>query len=168
MRQVILLTAVIALLIIGMNTVVEMADTRMDEPSFRAIYKQDASILFFLDRNSSFYDFYSFKEELPSLTTRKISHFLAYGFLASIIFLIIPIDRLFLKGLLAFGSASLIGLIDEVHQHFIINRSGRILDVYINTAGSLVSVLLLMLLSVLVKVSAFFFIKNINRKKKTA
>lgn len=172
MRCVVLLTIVLSLVIMGISTSVEMANTGTNDPSFRSVYKEGTSMLFFLDRNSSFYHFYSFTEDPPYLTPRKMGHFFAYGFLAAIIFLIIPIDRLWLRGVLASSSSSLIGFVDEVHQHFLLNRSGRILDVYINTVGSLISVLLLVVLCLLLKLVnkliTRIFIKNNDEQKKTA
>jgi len=151
MRYVFLLTVAISLFIIGVTTSMEISNTKVNEHSFISVYKEDAHLLFFLDQDSSFYDFYSLKDASSYLILRKTGHFLVYGFIASIIFLTLQINNLWLKGLVALGSASFIGLIDEVHQHFLINRSGRILDVYINTAGSLVSVLFLVVICTLLK-----------------
>lgn len=158
MRHLLLITVAFSLLIIGLTTSVEIAKIAPTEYVIQSIYKEGAAILFFLDRNSSFYRPYSFSGASRGFIIRKAEHFLVYRLLAGIIFIILPLKSLWLKGLMAFSSTSLIGLIDEVHQHFLLNRSGRILDVYINMAGSFVSVFLLLTLCILLK----FFKKTKN------
>lgn len=153
MRYVFIITIVISLAFIGSTTLMEIV--KINEHLLLDVYKEDVSALFFLDRNSSFYNFYSLREASTYFIIRKIGHFLAYGFLAGIIFLVLPVNRLWVRALLASGSATLIGLVDEVHQHFLINRSGRILDVFINAAGSVFAVLIL--------VTIFIFIRWVKK-----
>ncbi|MCT8137680.1 VanZ family protein [Anaerobacillus sp. CMMVII] len=164
MRYVLPLIIVFSLLIITFSLMAQL-----DGAPIRSLYEEEASMLFFLDSTSSFYDVYSLKDNSSYFQMRKLGHFVAYGFLATVIYLLlIPIQKFLLRGLLAFGSASIIGLIDEVHQHFLVSRSGRILDVYINTAGSFTSVLLLGILIVLFRMlnkfkNAYFTKKLDNR-----
>jgi VanZ family protein len=145
MRHLFIVTIVISLSIITINTLIQMGNV----PSFEAVYTGETSVLFFLDANSSFYDLYSFREGSLSFLLRKLGHFVTYGFLAFVIFLTTPIDKLLLRGLLAISSASVIGLIDEIHQHFLMSRSGRLLDVYINSAGAIIFVLVTITIYVL-------------------
>ncbi len=172
MKYFIFLTVIISIGIIAMSTSFEMMNTGVHEPSIRSLYKEDTSFLFFLDRSSSFYHFYSISEEPPYLSTRKIGHFFAYGILAAFLFFLIPIERFWLRGALAFSSSSLVGLIDEIHQHFLIDRSGRILDVYINTAGSFVFVFGLVVVCYVIKlvqtVITLLFFRRKGEHKKTA
>ncbi len=142
MRYAFLITIFISLAIIVGSTIIEVAETGVSQNLFGSIYHENTTAFFFLDTNSSFYDIYSFREA-PYLLLRKIGHFLLYGFITGIIFLVLPVQALWLKVSLALTSSTFIGLIDEVHQHFLINRGGRLLDVYINAAGSLVSVFIL-------------------------
>lgn len=149
MRRVFLLTVLISILIIGVTVSTEVAKLGAGENTLQSIYKEDRAVLFFLDPDSSFYTPYYLNGASPEFIIRKFGHFLTYGLLAGIIFVLLPTKNLLLKGLLSFTSASFIGLLDEIHQHFLLNRSGRILDVYINMAGSIMSVLLLVSLNIL-------------------
>jgi VanZ family protein len=165
MRYVVLLiTIVLSLLMIGLSNGVEMIDRESSDDPIQSIYKEETSAFFFLDRNSSFYRIYSFNEDPPYLPLRKVGHFVVFGFLAGMVFLMLPIKPLWRRGLYAASSASLVGLIDEFHQHFLINRSGRILDVYINAAGSLVAVLLLMAIFILFKWGRSLIVTTFNDK----
>ncbi|WP_280770712.1 VanZ family protein [Salipaludibacillus daqingensis] len=119
------------------------------DSSLHEVYKNESSLIFLMDINSSFYSLYSFQGN-PALLTRKIGHFVLYGILASFIFVILSIKRWSLRRIIAIGTSSFIGLLDEIHQHFLINRSGRLLDVYINTVGSISFVLLTLLLYYLI------------------
>lgn len=133
-----------------------------DNSSLNNIYKQDASPIF--QNNSSFYYQYSFHDN-PVLMARKFGHFILYGTLAAFIFIIVPIKQLWRRGIIAISLSSFIGLLDEVHQHFLINRSGRILDVYVNTAGSISFVLLTIILYSTLLESNRWFPHNPVRKK---
>lgn len=134
----------LSLIIISTSTVIifltitnEMGGT-IDQGNLPSIYKTEASLLFFLDKNSSFYYTYPLLDSsAPVLQMRKVGHFIAYGFLAAIIFLIISTEKVWLRGFDSVVVSSSIGLIDELHQHFLIGRSGRLLDVYVNTAGAI-------------------------------
>nr|WP_276328202.1 VanZ family protein [Evansella clarkii] len=70
--------------------------------------------------------------------------FFAYGLLAVVIYCLIPWASLWQRGAAAVASSSITGALDEIHQYFLLNRSGRLLDIFINLAGSVTSVLLLM------------------------
>ncbi|MDQ0253101.1 VanZ family protein [Evansella vedderi] len=118
----------------------------MDLETVRSVYKTDTSLLFFLDRESTFYNHYSLFGDASYMQLRKSGHFFFYGLLAAIIFLLISFEKIWLRGLVASAAASLIGVIDEYHQHFLIDRSGRLLDIYINIAGSITTVVFLMTL----------------------
>ncbi|SES05609.1 VanZ family protein [Salipaludibacillus aurantiacus] len=123
------------LLVISMSTLAEMAAST-DGLSVQAVYKKEASLSFLTDLESSFYSAYSLHNNLD-LQIRKAGHFVIYGVIALLIFFTTPVKKLWERGLSGAASSTLIGLIDEIHQYFLISRSGRILDVYINAAGSL-------------------------------
>lgn len=151
MRRGFILTIVFSIIIIGITTSIELVKVGLTEDTIKSLYKEDYAVLFFLDGDSSFYDSYSFNGASSYFILRKFGHFLTYGFVAGVVFLLLPIKRLWLKGISSFSLASFIGLTDEIHQHFLLNRSGRILDVYVNMAGSLMSVLMLMIICILLK-----------------
>lgn len=99
-----------------------------------SLYKEDVFSLLPPAQDSSFFSPYSL-QNYPTFL-RKLGHFVFYGLLATILFFFTPLKHLWLRGLAAVASSSLIGLLDELHQHLLLHRSGRLLDVYINTAGS--------------------------------
>ncbi|WP_280769701.1 VanZ family protein [Salipaludibacillus daqingensis] len=113
-----------------------------DAASIRSVYRSDPNILFFLDFSSSFYSIYSFIEA-PSLIPRKISHFIIYGILSAVLFMITPMKNNWLRGATAIASSTFIGMIDEFHQYFLISRDGLFIDILINMAGSIIFVIAL-------------------------
>ncbi len=144
MRYAILITIIFTFLIVCLSTSMEIAKSGAHGTAGRSVYHEDRSVSFLFDGDSSFYSTQYWRADPPYLPPQKIGHFYAYGFLTAVIFLLMPVKPLWLKGLLASTSASLTGLVDEIHQHFLINRGGNIYDVLINAAGSLAAVLLLM------------------------
>lgn len=64
--------------------------------------------------------------------------------LAVVIYCLIPWASLWQRGAAAVASSSITGALDEIHQYFLLNRSGRLLDIFINLSGSVTPVLLLM------------------------
>ncbi|MCE7791718.1 VanZ family protein [Salipaludibacillus sp. CUR1] len=126
---------VIILLVISMSTLAEMAAST-DGLLVQAVYKEEASLMFLADLESSFYAAYSLHNNFD-LQIRKAGHFVIYGAIALLIFFLTSVKNLWERGLSGAASSTFIGLIDEIHQYFLINRSGRLLDVYINATGSL-------------------------------
>ncbi|WP_183163864.1 VanZ family protein [Alteribacter keqinensis] len=97
-----------------------------------SIYKNEVSFTFLFDRESSFYYSYS----LTSNFERKLVHFLVYGVIALFLSAIVPVKRRWIAAVMAVMTTSTIGMVDEIHQHFLAGRSGRVLDVLINSLGS--------------------------------
>ncbi|ADU31924.1 VanZ family protein [Evansella cellulosilytica] len=155
MRNVVFLTVFLAMTIISISTAVEV-DTLQEDIPMNAVYRDDASPYFLFDRNSSFYDTFSVRNN-PPLLFRKVGHFMLYGLLAAILFLFIPTKRLLIKSFLAILLAGTIGLIDEVHQYFLVSRGGRILDVYINLLGIVSAVSALVFFIGIIKLRRFLF-----------
>lgn len=140
MRVLRLLFCVISLFaIIPISIMIELQSFGGTFDELYSIYRKDINFNFFLNLDSSFYSIYSFSNN-GYLMIRKLGHFVGFGFLAAITFIMIPVKDLWSKGLIAVSSTILVGVIDEMHQHFLVNRSGRLLDVGINTAGILTSV----------------------------
>lgn len=139
MKQTIVAIFIGGTIILG-NTFGEFGRSEVD--SFDEIFKTQVSPLFLLDRNSSFYHLYSMKEDFPYIANRKIGHFLFYGFIAISLFKVGKRRKLLLNGFLATILAISIGILDEVYQYFLIGRSGRMLDVLIDGAGSCIFVVI--------------------------
>ncbi|MDV2582206.1 VanZ family protein [Alkalibacillus haloalkaliphilus] len=112
-----------------------MSEMERSVSSIHAIYYMNGSTLFLLDQQSSFYSIYSFSSE--STVMRKAGHFFFYGILTVLIYLAHPTAATLTKATHSVLATTIIGFIDEIHQHFLVNRSGRMLDVFINLSGSL-------------------------------
>jgi VanZ family protein len=143
-RIFIFLIVLIAFFLMALSTMLQLVAVT-EQPSFHSLYKEGFLSLFPLDAESSFYSPYSIEKE-PSLLMRKLGHFVLYGILAAVLFAVAPVKQLWLRGLVASGSSSIIGLMDELHQHVLLNRAGRLLDVYINAAGSICFALIMIFL----------------------
>ncbi|MFA9560001.1 VanZ family protein [Evansella sp. AB-rgal1] len=124
-----------------------------DSQSIRSIYKANSNPFFFLDTNSTFYYTYALTES-AYIQVRKFGHFIAYGILAVMIFIVLFDKNVLLRGTTAVIAASIIGAIDEYHQHFLLARSGRLLDIFINTAGSILFITAMILFHYLFKIKA--------------
>lgn len=125
-------------LIIGKSIYIELERESLvlSRSQLGSIYKEDKDTLFLFNKNSSFYSTYSVSNN-NRLIMRKLGHFVGFGILASIIFAIAPFSKTWLKGVYSVALATFIGLSDEVHQYFLLNRSGRLFDVLIDFMGAL-------------------------------
>ncbi len=84
-------------------------------------------------------------ERLPTFVlSDKILHFAAFGLLGILFFrayATLPLkDRRRMLILLSIGSATLYGISDEIHQHFVPFRQADILDAVANAIGSICGV----------------------------
>ncbi len=152
---------VISFFILSISTSVEIA--KSDDETFTSIYhwEDSGSPTFMFDQHSSFYEFYTFKDD-PAFVMRKIGHFVVYGMIACTIFIVLPLEQLWVRCLLAWISASIIGLVDETHQHFLIGRDGRVLDVLLNMSGALCFVMLMVVASVVLNVGRELPVKKVG------
>ena len=78
------------------------------------------------------------------LVKRKAGHFFAYGFLSILVYWNMGISNIGKRTFFAWFMTSTFGVMDEIHQFFIMNRTGSVLDVAINSLGSLNFVLLIL------------------------
>ncbi|MBM7095792.1 VanZ family protein [Bacillus sp. H-16] len=129
MRYYILTAVAITFLIITSSMVYELDRA---PAGMASIYKKEVSFSFLFERESSFYSSYS----LTSNFERKLVHFLVYGVIALFLSAIVPVKRRWIAAVMAVMTTSTIGMVDEIHQHFLAGRSGRVLDVLINSLGS--------------------------------
>lgn len=88
---------------------------------------------------------YSDEEMLNNFVkpVRKLAHFTIYLILGILVYLYVKelnISKIFIISLLV---CILYALSDEIHQLFIIGRSGRILDVFIDSLGSLLGIFIM-------------------------
>ncbi len=104
-------------------------------------YDSDVSIQHF------FYEFFKLYniQQSESLLLRKVGHVLFFGLLAFVIYLNLPHVELTKRGLLAWGVATILGFCDEVHQFFIVDRSGRFLDVMLDSFGAVLMLYVVLL-----------------------
>jgi VanZ family protein len=142
MKQIYVAICIGIIIIIG-NTLGELG--RSDFDSISQIYKKQVSPLFLLDTSSSFYHLYSIKEDYPSLAIRKTGHFFFYGFIAISLFRVGKWQSILVNGFFATILTIFIGILDEVYQYFLLGRSGRMLDVLVDGAGSFVFIQILLL-----------------------
>ncbi len=130
----------ISLLIILTSVIYETGGV-LEATVMRSVYKGESSPQFLFQPASSFYSIYTLVDGPADLLLRKAAHFFAYGLLAVVIYCLIPWASLWQRGAAAVASSD---ALDEIHQYFLLNRSGRLLDIFINLSGSVTSVLLLM------------------------
>ncbi len=75
--------------------------------------------------------------------TRKPAHIAEYALLSALIYRALSkttkIKKLFIY---TFIFTLLYAISDEIHQHFVINRTGKITDVLFDTAGTLLGILI--------------------------
>lgn len=142
-----LLVTFISVLIIGASYLVEYIRANQRVTAFQDLYHEDTYVLSLSKRDSPFYSRYSLADS--SMLLRKSGHFMVYGALTYIIFSLLTQGSLLGKAFTAFAGASLVGLVDEVHQLYLLDRSGRILDVLVNSLGSLSAAIFIVLLAAL-------------------
>lgn len=141
MKQIFVAICIGCMIIIG-NTLGELG--RIDFDSIDQIYKNQVAPLFLLDTRSSFFHIYSIKGDFTYLAIRKVGHFLFYGFIAIFLFRVGKWNSLLVNGVLSILLTICVGILDEVYQHFLIGRSGRILDVLVDAAGCFIFVVIYM------------------------
>ncbi len=87
--------------------------------------------------------------DIITVVVRKTAHFLEYFILGAISFLTVTAytKREFkFRALLAIVFCVAYSISDEIHQYFVPGRACRILDVFIDSMGSLTAILLLVLI----------------------
>lgn len=96
---------------------------------------------------------------------RKLAHFSEYALGGTLIYLLIDTYEFTNKKkfLISLGIGIWYAAIDELHQTFVPNRSGNIIDVCIDTLGIIVGILFIKLVLMLINK-----IKNNNIKKQSA
>lgn len=146
MKQIYVAINIGIIIIIG-NTLGELG--RIDFESIDQIYKKQVVPLFLLDTSSPFYHIYSIKGDFPYLAIRKVGHFFFYGFIAIFLFKVGRWKSLIVNGFMSIILTIGIGTLDEISQSFLIGRSGRMLDILIDAAGSFIIVLFYLLSRVL-------------------
>lgn len=148
MKQIYVAICIGIIIILG-NTLGELGRSEVD--FIEEIFNKQVSPLFLLDTSSAFYHIYSIKEDYPSLAIRKTVHFFFYGFIAISLFRVGKWQSILVNGFYATILTIFIGILDEVYQYFLLGRSGRILDVLVDTAGSFIFVVIYMVARGLVR-----------------
>lgn len=80
-----------------------------------------------------------------SVVVRKLAHFSIYAVIGGLMMIVINsfTKRVFLSGILSFIFTILFALFDEMRQLSIDGRSGSLTDVFIDSSGALLSIVLL-------------------------
>lgn len=87
---------------------------------------------------------------LMELPVRKMAHMLEYAILLATIYIPISINfqiTLRNKAIISYIIAVLYAASDEIHQLFVVGRSGRVTDVLIDSIGVTVSLVILVLIT---------------------
>ena len=80
-----------------------------------------------------------------SFVVRKCAHFSAYAILGGLAFMTYCfIKRRRMRAACSLGTAFLYSVSDEIHQSFVPGRSCELRDVFIDTSGALLSILILL------------------------
>lgn len=85
-----------------------------------------------------------FKETVLAPIVRRIAHFSIYamlGLLTTNFMLTIEKRKTYIKVILALLFCVIYAITDEFHQTFIAGRSGRIIDVFVDTLGALTGII---------------------------
>lgn len=123
------------------------------------IYSDQVSLLDILDTDSQFYLGYlenhdNYFELGTEFYSRKIAHIFAYAFLSLLVFWNLARFKLFFRFSLSWLFAAIIACIDEFNQYLMVGRSGRLLDVVLDSSSAFI---------ILFGVFVFFVLKRVNR-----
>jgi VanZ family protein len=119
------------------NLKVSDITTWYNQPS----YEQNVSkITFLIDKDSLFYDSYKDTKHLE-FVLHKIGHIFFYSLLTFLFFINIYIKRF--RYIVTLLFTFFYAFSDEVHQFFVVGRSGRILDVLLDTVAGVLTLLIL-------------------------
>ena len=130
------------------NLKVAEVETWTNEPQFE---KNVVDLSFIMDKESVFYDLYS-DFYYRDFFLHKASHVLFYGVLSILIYFNLP--KMKNKALSTMLLIFLFALSDEIHQFFVIGRSGRLVDVILDCTAAY-AFLLVYLIRVKQKKNAF-------------
>lgn len=84
---------------------------------------------------------------------RKLAHYSIYFLLGIFVYYFIFYSRCKYKLITSIGICFLYAILDEVHQLFVIGRTGQILDIFIDTMGSITAIFLMCFLGKMGKIS---------------
>lgn len=106
------------------------------------MYEEAVSDLNFIKKEeSNFYSFYNVEDILYlDFLLHKLGHIVFYGLLTILVYANLPINKC--KYLLSWIIVTLFAFTDEVHQYFVVGRSGRIIDTILDSLAA-ISVLFL-------------------------
>lgn len=113
-----------------------------------------------IDRGITIYE-YIFHQEVDhnqviqklNYPVRKVAHYSIYFLLGIFVYYFIFYSRCKYKVITSIGICFLYAVLDEVHQLFVIGRTGQVLDIFIDTMGS---------------ITAIFFLKVIRQIRDTS
>lgn len=135
------------LLIITVLTICYLSNTpelRVIEPATwfnTPEYEENVNDLSFVRETSNvFYTAYS-KEELlqPDFLMHKLSHVLFYALFAYLLFINLTIRKF--RYILTWLIVTIFAITDEIHQYFVVGRSGRLYDILLDSTSALIILL---------------------------
>lgn len=101
-------------------------------------YEENVSDLSFVrETDNIFYTAYS-KEDFkqPDFLMHKFSHVLFYSLFTYLLFINLTIKRM--KHLLTWIIVTIFAITDEIHQYFVVGRSGRLYDILLDSSSAFV------------------------------
>lgn len=121
-------------------------DLRVAEPKTwvnEPHYEESVNGLSFVKTlQSTFYTPYSREELLyRDFILHKVSHVVFYGFLSYLI--LINLAKVRCRYLLAWLFTTLFAFTDEIHQYFVVGRSGRLYDVILDSSAAFITLFFL-------------------------
>lgn len=146
---------VVAFLIVKLSNtselkVIEPASWLNDTEYETAVHNLD----FLFDTDSNFYNPYDTNRIMEkNFILHKISHILFYSVMTILLFL--NIRKIRFKYCITFVSIVAFALLDEIHQFFVVGRSGRLNDVIVDSISSMITLIII-----------YLFLKRKNPKKK--
>lgn len=137
MKRLLLLFIIICIFYLSNTPELRVIDpsTWFNEPN----YEENVNSLNFIkERESNFYSPYT-REDMINIDfiLHKISHIIFYSLLTYLLYINIKIKRM--KYVIIWLIVVLFAFTDEMHQYFIIGRSGRLNDVILDSFASLLT-----------------------------
>lgn len=104
-----------------------------------------------IDKGITLYEYVSNKKvnhdqviQKLNYPVRKVAHYSIYFLLGIFVYHFIFYSRCKFKVITSIGICLLYAILDEFHQLFVMGRTGQVLDVFIDTMGSVTAIFLLM------------------------
>lgn len=147
MKKVLLLLVAISIIYFSNTPNLEVSNvsTWINEPKFE---KEVTNLNFITEINSDFYRMYGSVTHIDFIL-HKVAHVIFYSMLTYLLFINLNLKKK--KFLITWMLVTFFALTDEIHQFFVVGRSGRMADVILDSTASIIFLITLYLVKKLHK-----------------